>query len=233
MNPHISLPRPTGGPSNFGSTPSSSRRSEVRMPRFFKRLFKFPQMDFEMAIWEIMSLVIAPKKVFRQIYYHVCLISLSRQRLCLTLAETNYKNIPPTRPILHIPPLLPPHPYITRLGLRIRQRLHANTTHNARLHFRALLTIIAGHCDTVLLPGWTTTRTRELVAPRQAERAVQSERGRRWKGRARIWVLLGRSDTSVRTCLGIPLCCAILVHAACGDGSLVSNTDAYHCGITY
>jgi hypothetical protein len=71
MNPHISLPRPTGGPSNFGSTAASSRRNEIRMPRFFKRLFKFPQMDFEMAIWEIMSLIIAPKKVFRQIYYHV------------------------------------------------------------------------------------------------------------------------------------------------------------------
>lgn len=41
------------------------------MPRFFKRLFKFPQMDFEMAIWEMMSLMIAPKKVFRSIYYHV------------------------------------------------------------------------------------------------------------------------------------------------------------------
>ena len=41
------------------------------MPRFFKRLFKFPQMEFEMGIWEIMSLIIAPKKVFRQIYYHV------------------------------------------------------------------------------------------------------------------------------------------------------------------
>ena len=71
MNPHISLPRPTGGPANFGSTPSS-RRNEIKMPRFFKRMFKFPQMDFEMAIWEIMSLIIAPKKVFRQIYYHVC-----------------------------------------------------------------------------------------------------------------------------------------------------------------
>jgi hypothetical protein len=70
MNPHISLPRPTGGPSNFGSTPST-RRNEIRMPRFFKRLFKFPQMDFEMAIWEMMSLIIAPKKVFRSIYYHV------------------------------------------------------------------------------------------------------------------------------------------------------------------
>lgn len=40
------------------------------MPRFFKRLFKFPQMDFEMATWEMTSLLIAPKKVFRSIYYH-------------------------------------------------------------------------------------------------------------------------------------------------------------------
>ena len=43
---------------------------------YLARLFKFPQMDFEMAIWEIMSLIIAPKKVFRQIYYHVCIPNL-------------------------------------------------------------------------------------------------------------------------------------------------------------
>ncbi|KAJ5118557.1 mitochondrial carrier [Penicillium atrosanguineum] len=68
MNPHISVPRQHAGPANFGSTPS--RGSSVRMPRFFKRLFKFPQMDFEMAIWEMTSLLIAPKKVFKSIYYH-------------------------------------------------------------------------------------------------------------------------------------------------------------------
>ncbi|KAJ5831019.1 uncharacterized protein N7525_009272 [Penicillium rubens] len=68
MNPHISVPRQHAGPANFGSTPAS--RSSVRMPRFFKRLFKFPQMDFEMAIWEMTSLLIAPKKVFKSIYYH-------------------------------------------------------------------------------------------------------------------------------------------------------------------
>ncbi|CEJ56829.1 Putative Integral membrane protein [Penicillium brasilianum] len=67
MNPHISVPRQHAGPANFGSTPS--RGSNVRMPRFFKRLFKFPQMDFEMAIWEMTSLLIAPKKVFKSIYY--------------------------------------------------------------------------------------------------------------------------------------------------------------------
>lgn len=41
------------------------------------RLFKFPQMDFEMAIWEMTSLLIAPKKVFKSIYYHVSVASLS------------------------------------------------------------------------------------------------------------------------------------------------------------
>lgn len=39
------------------------------------RLFKFPQMDFEMAIWEMTSLLIAPKKVFKSIYYHVGILS--------------------------------------------------------------------------------------------------------------------------------------------------------------
>lgn len=39
------------------------------------RLFKFPQMDFEMAIWEMTSLLIAPKKVFKSIYYHVSVIA--------------------------------------------------------------------------------------------------------------------------------------------------------------
>ncbi|KAI9851955.1 MAG: hypothetical protein M1838_002244 [Thelocarpon superellum] len=70
MNPHISLPRQHGGASTFGGTQPGTRAEGLRMPRFFKRLFKFPQMDFEMAIWEMTSLLIAPKKVFRSIYYH-------------------------------------------------------------------------------------------------------------------------------------------------------------------
>lgn len=36
----------------------------------YLRLFKFPQMDFELAVWEMTHLLIAPKKVFRSIYYH-------------------------------------------------------------------------------------------------------------------------------------------------------------------
>ncbi|KAF2087204.1 UNC-50 [Saccharata proteae CBS 121410] len=70
MNPQISLPRHGGPSTNFGGTLPSNRREGMKMPRFFKRLFKFPQMDFELAVWEMTSLIIAPKKVFRSIYYH-------------------------------------------------------------------------------------------------------------------------------------------------------------------
>ncbi|KAK0893995.1 hypothetical protein LTR57_023719 [Friedmanniomyces endolithicus] len=49
------------------------RRATMRVPPFFRRLFKFTSMDFETAVWEMTHLIIAPKKVFRNIYYHVCL----------------------------------------------------------------------------------------------------------------------------------------------------------------
>lgn len=70
---------------------SSQRRTTMRIPPFFRRLFKFTSMDFEtvsahhsdsshlgrktdsseQAVWEMTHLIIAPKKVFRNIYYHV------------------------------------------------------------------------------------------------------------------------------------------------------------------
>ncbi|KAK4982307.1 translation initiation factor IF-2 [Elasticomyces elasticus] len=65
MNPTISLPRQHSNAS-FGGIPPTRRDNGIRMPRFFKRMFKFPQMDFEMAVWEMTSLIIAPKKVFRK-----------------------------------------------------------------------------------------------------------------------------------------------------------------------
>ena len=69
--PHISTPRQHGGVAfASGSSGGRGQQEGLRMPRFFKRLFKFPQMDFEMAIWEMWSLLVAPKKVFRSVYYH-------------------------------------------------------------------------------------------------------------------------------------------------------------------
>ena len=76
----MSLPALHSHPNPYASTvhPYGSRRDSTldrgsgpRMPRVLKRLFKFPQMDFEVAVWEMTSLMIAPRKVFRNMYYHV------------------------------------------------------------------------------------------------------------------------------------------------------------------
>jgi len=36
----------------------------------FKRLFKFSQMDWELAAWQLTWLCIAPKRVYRNVYFH-------------------------------------------------------------------------------------------------------------------------------------------------------------------
>ena len=56
---------------NAGSATSVSNMDQLRMPRFIKRLFKWPQMDFEMAAWEMRGLILSPRSVFRTIYYNV------------------------------------------------------------------------------------------------------------------------------------------------------------------
>jgi hypothetical protein len=135
--------------------------------------------------------------------------------------ETNHKNIPPPRPLLHIPPLPVHDPHVARMGLRIRRRLHANITHNHGLYIRTLLTTFATHSNTILLPRRTTARTRELITARSSERIVQLERGRWWERRAGIWILLGCRNKSVCTSMGVPLRRSVLVHAADRNGSLV------------
>ncbi|KAK9462604.1 UNC-50 [Lipomyces oligophaga] len=43
----------------------------MRIPVVLRRLLKPPTLDFETAIWEVCYLFIAPKKVYRQIYYRI------------------------------------------------------------------------------------------------------------------------------------------------------------------
>lgn len=193
------------------------------MPRFFKRLFKFPQMDFEMAFWEIMSLIIAPKKVFRQIYYHVRPETIHTHISANNhIPETNHKNLPPPRPLLHLPPLPLPNPYFPRLGLRLRRRLHTNPAHHPRLHIRALPAPLPPHRDLILLPRGAAARAwRELAPPRATTGSLQLERGRWWQRRVGIWILLGCSHPSICAGVGVFVRGAVSVHAACWDGALV------------
>ncbi|KAI0253358.1 UNC-50-like protein [Lactifluus subvellereus] len=52
---------------------NSSRASQSvtnRVPVIFRRLLKFQQMDFELAAWQLTYLCIAPKRVYRNVYFH-------------------------------------------------------------------------------------------------------------------------------------------------------------------
>lgn len=54
-------------------------------------------MDFEMAIWEMTSLLIAPKKVFKSIYYHVSPFN-PRFYLIIILTRCVARNVRDLRP---------------------------------------------------------------------------------------------------------------------------------------
>ncbi|CAO3652803.1 unnamed protein product [Cunninghamella echinulata] len=60
---------PLGRPMSFDSN-RRQRRSSRSIPVILRRLFRFPQMDFEHAIWQMGYLLIAPSRVYRNIYYH-------------------------------------------------------------------------------------------------------------------------------------------------------------------
>jgi len=40
------------------------------MPVIFKRLHRFQQMDFELAAWQLTYLCLAPRRVYRNVYFH-------------------------------------------------------------------------------------------------------------------------------------------------------------------
>ncbi|VDP53512.1 unnamed protein product [Soboliphyme baturini] len=43
--------------------------ARAKCSRFFKRLINFHQMDFEFAFWQMLYLLVAPKKVYRNFMY--------------------------------------------------------------------------------------------------------------------------------------------------------------------
>ncbi|KAI9474142.1 MAG: UNC-50 [Benjaminiella poitrasii] len=67
---------PTTTSHSFGSSPNrsfyynDSNGTYRRNKNFLRRLFRIPQMDFEYAIWQMGYLLIAPRRVYQNIYYH-------------------------------------------------------------------------------------------------------------------------------------------------------------------
>ncbi|GBP11672.1 Protein unc-50 homolog [Eumeta japonica] len=57
---------PLPAPANYQPTTASAA---VKSYKYLRRLFKFNQMDFEFAIWQMIYLFIAPQKLFRNFSY--------------------------------------------------------------------------------------------------------------------------------------------------------------------
>ncbi|KAH9059542.1 UNC-50-like protein [Lactarius vividus] len=56
--------------SQNGNPSRASQSVTNRVPVIFRRLLKFQQMDFELAAWQLTYLCIAPKRVYRNVYFH-------------------------------------------------------------------------------------------------------------------------------------------------------------------
>ncbi|KAJ6616502.1 UNC-50 [Mycena sp. CBHHK59/15] len=52
------------------SPSSASASSAPRIPVIFRRLHRFHQMDFELAAWQLTYLCLAPRRVYRNVYFH-------------------------------------------------------------------------------------------------------------------------------------------------------------------
>ncbi|KAH9269653.1 hypothetical protein BASA83_008312 [Batrachochytrium salamandrivorans] len=67
-----------GGRDSVSSTASTSRRRIRRSPSgpgttfgtYVRRMLSLPQMDFELALWQMAYLVISPRRVYRNVYYN-------------------------------------------------------------------------------------------------------------------------------------------------------------------
>ncbi|KAJ3491189.1 hypothetical protein NLI96_g880 [Meripilus lineatus] len=66
------LPTAIPSPQFNGGFDMPSNQSSVsnRVPVIFRRLLRFQQMDFELAAWQLTYLCLAPKRVYRNVYFH-------------------------------------------------------------------------------------------------------------------------------------------------------------------
>ncbi|KAI8968901.1 UNC-50 [Mycotypha africana] len=54
----------------YYASPQEPIRHGKKSTRILRRLFRFPHMDFEFALWQMCYLLISPKRVYRNIYLH-------------------------------------------------------------------------------------------------------------------------------------------------------------------
>lgn len=72
---------PLPPPANYKMSCSTS--ATTKSYKYLRRLFKFQQMDFEFAAWQMVYLFIAPQKVYRNFNYRKRKLILSKKNLII------------------------------------------------------------------------------------------------------------------------------------------------------
>ena len=164
-------------------------------------------------------LLIAPKKVFKSIYYHKRRFHVFDlyERLTdgLTIGRDS-KHVASTRPVLHIPPVVLPTAHLLRMVARLRACLLLGCQACADVHLRAFLSGITGHLSNSILGGGQTARSwccRSARAQKTA-RALRPSRRYERSGNTGIRILLRRVYTSL-----LPSLRVTLHHSVCVDAS--------------
>lgn len=165
------------------------------------RLFKFPQMDFEMAVWEMTHLLIAPKKVFKSIYYH------KREPLWCSLlwpgmtdkGFRDTKHMASTGSVVHLPAvLLPPAHFICMVpGLHACVFIGGQASLDV-CHCPFLSGITISFDGGILRGGpFTWTGNRRLAWSKASTRTIWTTGRHKRRRGSRVRILLRCFDTSL------------------------------------
>uniref|UniRef100_UPI00358F62BA protein unc-50 homolog n=1 Tax=Myxine glutinosa TaxID=7769 RepID=UPI00358F62BA len=60
---------PTSGRTSFLLRDAARHTAGAKRSKYFRRIFQFKQMDFEFASWQMLYLLTAPQKVYRNFHY--------------------------------------------------------------------------------------------------------------------------------------------------------------------
>lgn len=69
MLPSISVTSPVQGNGALNSRDAARHTAGAKRYKYLRRLFRFQQMDFEFAAWQMLYLFTSPQRVYRNFHY--------------------------------------------------------------------------------------------------------------------------------------------------------------------
>lgn len=184
-------------------------------------------MDFETAVWEMTHLLIAPKKVFKSIYYH------KRKRtsvFCggiLNIVIRDTKLMAPAGSSFYVPFIVFLTVNLLRLVLSVYPFVRIDRQTRIYVHLCTLLGRIFINIDNGIFLGWPITRTGRcrFARTKKTTRTVWTTGRNKRSWSTGVWVLFRCVNTSL-----LPTLCAALhfaIHSNAGNQPHESGIDVF------